>query len=53
MGVNVSSQGTPVPTMGLNDFDIDPYEFSKKVMSCFVEECISMKQAACKVKWVR
>ena len=52
VGVNVSSEGTPVPTMGLNDFDIDPYEFSKEVMDCFVREYTSMKKAICKVKWV-
>ncbi len=53
VGVNVISKGTPVPTMGLNDFNIDPYEFSKKIMDCFVEEYNSMKKAMCKVKWVR
>ena len=52
VGVNVSSEGTPVPTMGLNDFNIKPYEFSREVMGCFVKEYISMKKAMCKVKWV-
>ena len=53
VGVNISSKGTPVPTMGLNDFNIDPYKFSKKVMDCFVKEYTSMKKATCKVKWVK
>ena len=52
VGVNVSSEGTPVSTMGLNDFNIDPYEFSKKLMGCFVKEYTSMRKAMCKVKWV-
>ena len=53
VGVNVSSKGTPVSTMGLNDFHIDPYKFSTRVMDYFVKEYTSMKKAMCKVKWVR
>ena len=52
VGVNISSKGTPIPTMGLDDFNIDSYKFSKKIMDCFVEEYTSMKKAMCKVKWV-
>ena len=52
IGVNVSHKGTPVATMGLNDFQINAYQFSKKIMDGFVEEYISMKKAMCKVKWV-
>lgn len=52
IGVNVSHKGTPVDTMGLNDFQIDPYQFANNIMDCFLEEYTSMKKALCKVKWV-
>ncbi len=52
VGVNVSHQGTPVPTMGLNDFNIDPYLFFQKISQAFIAEYESMQKASCKVKWV-
>lgn len=48
--VNVLNQGTPVPTTALNDFQIDPQNFSEKVMLQFVHEYQSIREATWKVK---
>ena len=52
VGVNIKSEGTPVLTMGLDDFQIDPVTFAKKVMGYWIAEDQSMKDATCKVKGV-
>lgn len=52
VGVNVSTEGTPVPTMGLQDFQIDPISFAKKMMNCWVKEYMSMIDATCKTTGV-
>ena len=48
--INIISEGTPVPTKGLNDYGIDPKKFALKVMKEFCDEMMSMKEARCKVK---
>jgi uncharacterized protein len=53
VGVNVSSENTPVKTCSLNDFNIDPKMFSEKVLVLFVEEWNSMEYAKGKVKSVK
>lgn len=51
-GVNISSQGTPVPTKGLDDFEINVCDFAKGVMSRFVEEMEGVLGARAKVSGV-
>lgn len=51
-GVNISSQGTPVPTSCLNEFSIDPVEFASDLMQRFASEFESIQRAVCKVRWV-
>jgi hypothetical protein len=51
--VNVNFEGTPVPTIGLRDLEVDPTDFANKVMTAWVEEYKSMKEATQKVKWVK
>ena len=51
--VNVINQGTPVKTLCLNDFNVDPMLFSKCVMEKLVKELASIKEATQKVKWVK
>ena len=48
--VNVLNQGTPVPTTALQDFQIDPQNFSEKIMLQFVQEYQSIREATWKVK---
>lgn len=52
VGVNISSKNTPVPTKGLEDYDVDPAKFAKKTLTIFQEEFISMQKAKQKVKSV-
>lgn len=47
--VNISNQGTPVPTCALEDFEIDPKEFALVVMAKFQKEMASVQEATYKV----
>lgn len=51
--VNVSNDGTPVKTASLEDLRFSAREFADLVLQKFSEECISIKEATMKVKWVR
>lgn len=48
--LNVSNEGTPVPTCSLEDFDIAPDLFAQKVMKAFAGEYESLLEATMKVK---
>lgn len=52
-GVNISSQNTPLPTKGLEDFDLNPQAFATSVMNRYVEEMEGVRWAGCKVRGVR
>lgn len=52
VGLNISSQNTPVKTIGLADYRVDPIDFAKRVMKLYVEEMESMEVARCKVRAV-
>jgi len=52
-GVNIVSDNTPVKTMGLVDYHIEPVAFADKVMSEYVNENKAMQRARNKVNWVR
>jgi hypothetical protein len=47
--VNVSNEGTPVPTFSLEELKVNPEEFATELMAQFSEECTSIQQATCKV----
>lgn len=50
--VNVDSSGTPVPTLGLADLEIEPRAFGEKLLARYAEEIASMHEALCKVRAV-
>lgn len=52
-GINISSRNTPVPTKGLEDFDISPSPFAQVVMGRYVEEMEGVGRARCKVRGVK
>jgi len=51
-GVNVISQGTPVRSLGLADFQIEPRGFALAVMDAYRNECDSIDEARSKVRGV-
>lgn len=48
--LNIMSYGTPVPTKGLADYDIDPRPFGETVSKRYCEEIESMSHAEKKVR---
>ena len=48
-GINISSRNTPVPTMGLDDFKLNPVAFARSVMNRYAEEVEGVKWARSKV----
>ena len=51
-GINIRSDGTPVPTKGLADYDVHPEAFAKEVLAAYAAECESIAAARCKVKGI-
>ncbi|MDD3719086.1 MAG: DUF366 family protein [Actinomycetota bacterium] len=51
-GINVSSENTPVPTLGLEDLDVPVDDFIIKVLQGFINEVKGIEQARCKVRGV-
>lgn len=51
-GINVSSKGTPVPTKGLVDYDLNPRAVATGVMNRYAAEIASMRHARTKVRGV-
>lgn len=51
--VNVSNENTPVKTVSLSDFKIDPKTFANELINRFVLEASSAEEASMKVKWVK
>ncbi|MBI4212001.1 MAG: DUF366 family protein [Deltaproteobacteria bacterium] len=52
-GINILSEGTPVPTKGLTDFGIDPKGFSVNIMQRYAREMEEVQHSRCKVRAVR
>lgn len=52
-GINIISEGTPVPTKGLSDYKVDPRNFADVVMTKYISELESASLARCKVRPVR
>lgn len=51
--VNVTNDGTPVPTLSLHDLQVDPVEFAKVILKKFEVEVTSIREATQKVRWVK
>jgi hypothetical protein len=51
--VNITNEGTPVKTLSLEDLNINPISFSKKLMERFSKEVLSIQEATQKVYAVR
>ncbi|MGE4133883.1 MAG: DUF366 family protein [Bdellovibrionales bacterium] len=51
--VNVLNQGTPVPTISLQEFGLDPRAFAEEILRRFTGEVDSVRIATQKVRWVR
>jgi hypothetical protein len=52
LGINVSSDNTPVPTLGLDDLDVPVDDFILKVLQGFINEMKGIDQARSKVRGV-
>ncbi len=52
VGVNIETEGTPVPTVGLREERIDPVVFAKEVLQQFVQEFDGVYHDLCKVRSV-
>lgn len=50
VGVNVETHGTPVPTAGLSDWEIDPKSLAEKLLAQFQQEYSSLQRASWKVR---
>jgi hypothetical protein len=48
--LNIECEGTPVPTVGLSEYCIDPIEFGKRVMRSYCEEMSQVGHACTKVR---
>jgi uncharacterized protein len=51
-GINIISDGTPVLTKGLADFDIEPIGFADKILNSFKTEFESLERDLAKVRSV-
>ncbi len=49
-GINIESEGTPVPTKGLNDYGIEPVSFAEQILEDFKQEFESVRRDLAKVK---
>ena len=49
-GINISSRNTPVPTKGLDDYDIPAREFGEETLSLIQQETAALERARCKVR---
>ncbi len=49
-GVNITNEGTPVPTASLNDLKISVKTFAEEVLKSFSKEYVSILEASQKVK---
>jgi Uncharacterized conserved protein len=52
LGLNIRTEGTPVPTQGLAQYSVDPAGFAAECLEAFKKEYESSLRAACKVRGV-
>ncbi|MDX1386448.1 MAG: DUF366 family protein, partial [bacterium] len=53
LALNVETEGTPVPTIGLADWDLEPVAFGKALLERFQGEYEGMRRATWKVRPVK
>lgn len=51
-GINVISKGTPVITIGLVDYSINPKNFARIIIKRYINEIKSIEKTKCKVRWI-
>ncbi len=51
-GLNVTSSGTPVRTVGLEELGVDPRSLAEQITRHYLEELAGMAHARCKVRGV-
>lgn len=51
-GFNIRTDGTPVPTVGLEELEIDPIAFGKELLARYSSEIEDIWNARCKVRAV-
>ncbi len=51
-GFNVETEGTPVPTVGLTELEVDPYAFGAELLRRYADEVEDIWLARCKVRAV-
>ncbi len=52
LGLNVTSTGTPVRAVGLDDLGVDPRTLAEEIIRQYLEELAGMVRARCKVRGV-
>ncbi len=52
LGINVRSENTPVPTLGLDDLGVPVDDFVLEVLRGFIDEMKGIERARCKVRGV-
>lgn len=52
VGLNISTEGTPVKTVGLSEYGIDPESFARLAMNSYADEITAVEIARAKVRWV-
>lgn len=53
VGLNITTSGTPVPTIGLKDYKIRPQSFARGIMQAYLGEVTGITKATKKVRPVR
>ena len=51
-GLNVETEGTPLPTWGLREADLDPGDFAAQLLERYEAEIVDIHRAAAKVRGV-
>jgi hypothetical protein len=51
-GINIISEGTPVPTVGLKELELEPFEFGNQLLKKIQEEYLGLIKASYKVRAV-
>lgn len=49
MGINIETEGTPVPTSGLKELNVDPLAFAAEVLEKTAQDIAGFRIARCKV----
>ncbi|MBN2543050.1 DUF366 family protein [bacterium] len=50
VGINISSEGTPIKTRGLEDYGIDPFELIEAVINQYRVEIKQLTEKSCRIK---